>query len=108
MTDRELIEKAAKAAGLEQGKWDEETGCWKYQFRSPLTNMHLWNPLTDDGDALRLAVHLQIDIGYGLNDRGETIVVIVDSTLEEWVTPEQDAFAATRRVIVRTAASEAP
>lgn len=44
MTDRELLELAAKAAGYDLLVRDN------------------WNPLTDDGDALRLAVKLQIDV----------------------------------------------
>ena len=47
MTDKDktLLEMAAKAAGFPAG--------WVLQG---------WNPLTDDGDALRLAVNLNIDI----------------------------------------------
>lgn len=52
-TDRELLELAAKAAG--------------HQI-DPIDAMHdpedwaVWNPLTDDGDALRLAVRLKIEV----------------------------------------------
>lgn len=56
MTDRELLELAAKAAGIE-GQYaflhyfdGEEDG-----ICSP-GNHRVWNPLTDDGDALRLAM----------------------------------------------------
>lgn len=61
MTDRELLELAAKAVGIE-GNYKEErrpeegweiigirTGSWT-----------AWNPLTNDGDALRLAVKLDL------------------------------------------------
>jgi hypothetical protein len=44
MTDQELLELAAKACGLEEAKL-------RIEFNQ-------WNPLTDDGDALRLAVKL--------------------------------------------------
>ena len=44
MTDRELLELAAKACGLEEAKM-------RIEFNQ-------WNPLTDDGDALRLVVKL--------------------------------------------------
>lgn len=50
MSDRELLEKAAKAAGM----WDAENGCIDVP----------WSPLTDDGDAHRLAVKLRIWIDY--------------------------------------------
>ena len=60
MTDRELLELAAKAAGMEieWRKWviDPKArtlgGCC---FALVGTHTY-WNPLTDDGDALRLAV----------------------------------------------------
>jgi len=45
MNDRKLLELAAKAAGIDPN-WDGLY--WQ------------WNPLTDDGDALRLAVKLDI------------------------------------------------
>jgi hypothetical protein len=50
MTDRELWELAAKAAGM----WDHKNDC----IDKP------WTPLHDDGDALRLAVKLRIDIPW--------------------------------------------
>jgi len=50
MTDRELLELAAKAAGL------------RINFH-PCAS-YAWNPLTDDGDALRLAVKLEIDLTF--------------------------------------------
>ena len=48
MTDRELLERAAKAAGYEYAKH----GGYIVVDGIPGN----WNPLTDDGDALRLAV----------------------------------------------------
>jgi hypothetical protein len=59
MTDRELLEAAAKAAGI---------GLAPHPFLhrrgegALTTDGAVWNPLTDDGDALRLAVKLRIDI----------------------------------------------
>ena len=48
-SDRELLEMAAKAAGIE--------------LVTPTMMEHgQWNPIADDGDALRLAVKLGIDI----------------------------------------------
>jgi len=55
MTDRELLKLAAKAAGIEV-------------CGSDLDNLLIdcngddWNPLTNDGDALRLAVKLGIQV----------------------------------------------
>ena len=56
MTDRELLELAAKAAGYEVLDW--------YGERYTTTDgdrLFPWNPLADDGDALRLAVALNIE-----------------------------------------------
>ncbi len=71
MTDRELLELAAKAAGLNISEWtdDYDTGCFGHPdnggdgfvIHGACTTV-LWNPLTDDGDALRLAVALKIQI----------------------------------------------
>lgn len=101
MSDRELIELAAKAAGIELG--------WKvnpcsgnemaYTGAGSYTPCH-WNPLTDDGDALRLAVKLGL---------------VFDATRKQtWCGATQydacephgdDPYAATRRAIVRAAAA---
>lgn len=53
MTDRELLELAAKAAG------DNRVLSMPYHDDCGLGG---WNPLADDGDALRLANKLSIDI----------------------------------------------
>jgi len=93
MTDRELLELAAKAADNGIVFYGE---CWRAQTGRE------WNPLTDDGDALRLAVKLEITLyQYGhevsaCNERG---------TVNESVEKMSDSpYAATRRAIVRAAA----
>ena len=84
MTDRELLELAAKAAGIRGSKCE-------------------WNPLTDDGDALRLMVKLEI----GVNPYAGKVVVWNEEQRigghEKWDSDE-DACEATRRAIVRAAA----
>lgn len=57
-TDRELLEMAAKAANIEKYDFVSSSGDWVY--REP--NTPNWNPLKDDGDALRLAVKLRFSI----------------------------------------------
>jgi hypothetical protein len=101
-TDRELLELAAKAAGyietatVQNGfgfialKVMDSDGDW-------LTGK--WNPLTRDGDALRLAVKLKLDISFWSN---EDVVVGDDDDIYECVSG--DPYAATRRAIVRAAA----
>ncbi|MGV8671232.1 hypothetical protein ACV34V_33850, partial [Pseudomonas aeruginosa] len=54
MNDRELLQLAARAAGIDRVLAEPinfSTGVEYY-----------WNPLTDDGDALRLAVLLNLEI----------------------------------------------
>lgn len=92
MTDKEYLELAAKAAGIEIQGWDGERAV----ISDPYTR--LWNPLTDDGDALRLAVKLNLDIHV---DNNLTEVVYFDSSIEAHL---EDPYAATRRAIVRAAA----
>lgn len=93
MTDRELLENAAKAAGLDALKLKH--------------NNDLWNPLTDDGDAFRLAVKLSIRIYppephlYGRNsDKASTN--LFGKFWED--SDDVDPYAATRRAIVKAAA----
>ena len=53
MTDKELLEKAAKAAGLKL-EWDKRGMAWCDSVDG------WWNPLTDDGDAFRLGVTCEV------------------------------------------------
>ncbi len=93
MTDRELLELAAIACGELRGEW---VGNDAY-FDGVLTR---WSPLTDDGDALRLAVKLlfEIDMGRGcIAIRHSTGIKILEAF-------NHDPYAAIRRAIVRAAA----
>ena len=102
-TDKELLELAAKAAGiviglpLSRGGFDNQDG--------------YWNPLTDDGDALRLAVKLNLKTTYDSLSDGAIVEVSIpwdnehfdeDYHWMEWL--NKDPYAATRRAIVRAAA----
>ena len=108
-TDRELLELAAKAAGL-QVEWRErrtgrvaEFGCIKYQTISGfMVGATPWNPITDDGDALRLAVKLRLFPYLMLMGKSIGFDEIDMYIREEF---EQDPYAATRRAIVRAAAA---
>jgi hypothetical protein len=120
-TDRELLELAAKAAGMElqwhergidsddiPDMWDEEY-CYVPTAKPPNDRRAsdkgqgiIWSPLTDDGDALRLAVKLKLNITF-----------VGDSVCADWhsrdASPSGWAYgasdeAATRRAIVRAAA----
>ena len=69
MNDKELLEYAAKAAGIKIDK-SETNGGGKENTGFDIVgnavldwhSMTTWNPLTDDGDSLRLAVKLRLRI----------------------------------------------
>lgn len=104
MDDKELLELAAKAAEVGPLDFDypEREGHGFYMGpRLPMPQGVLmaamwtyWNPLEDDGDALRLAVKLELDIGFIYND---TLVLNVCEG-------GGDPYVRTRRAIVRAAA----
>ena len=104
MDDRQLLEKAAQAAGMVlmyEGSQSPEPLWWpegSNTFPTP------WNPLEDDGDALRLAVKLRMHVEpWGA---GASAVVSVDNRAMV-AEPHygDDPDRATRRAIVRAAAS---
>jgi hypothetical protein len=98
MNNKDLLELAAKAIGIDY--WFGKEGTVE------------WNPLTDDGDALRLAVKLDIEFYQG-DDDGPSVYA------GYWSKPERrdvtrlfavepisgGPYAATRRAIVRAAAA---
>ena len=109
MTDRELLELAAKAAEINTIIWTESprsngqtAGCiWNGVGHGDTAE--LWNPLTDDGDALRLAVKLKLKVYQG------DLVAIVHPRMSHAYIAEEyerngDHYAATRRAIVHAAA----
>jgi hypothetical protein len=110
-TDKELLELAAKAAGIEgnqdvHGIWTQ--GSWEM-------GGVFWNPIEDDGDALRLAVELDMQVSIGF--RRINVAVYLDRGGDELSfnsggalpvnireVKSNDPIAATRRAIVRAAA----
>ena len=93
MTDRELLELAAKAAGYEV-RSDGEGGLTIPTRRGASRE---WNPLTDDGDAMRLAVQLGFVVEPGKCWHSHHGPVFGEDVL-------MGVMAATRRAIVRAAA----
>jgi hypothetical protein len=101
VTDRELLELAAKAAGIRINYWvydnDDDSP-------SVLESGGIWNPLTDDGDALRLAVKLGLTIEQRI--KGQECFVedclYVEAGHARY--DEGGKEAATRRAIVLAAA----
>ena len=101
--DRNLLELAAKAAGL---VYDHRYGIVFSEDEDGNTLETQWNPLTDDGDALRLAVDLQLGISVPPVSDGRVGVVTFYGPIISIVEyPKNgDRHAATRRAIVRAAA----
>ena len=105
MTDRELLEAAAKAAGIETHGWRAHAAKpGLYMLPITETGAYLvWNPLTDDGDALRLAVKLGMSVHC---PHKHSAFVGVGETPNQFLErPGDDPYAATRRAIVRAAAA---
>jgi hypothetical protein len=105
MNDRELLELAAKAAGIAYIKPAEGyDGSLGLAAGSHPMQTHPWNPLADDGDALRLAVGLALWIFTPDIDDFKVHVRRRDDkeTVAEKVL--DNPLAATRRAIVRAAA----
>lgn len=103
MTDRELLELAAKAAGLNLAEYREERNSMYFPFPSELTREHWWNPLTDDGDALRMAVKLRIK--FEVHPTHPFVAAFAPETVgrfEEHIA--NNTYEATRKAIVMAAA----
>ncbi len=104
MTDRELLELAAKAASLSikaQSVTADDRWIGLIVGEKHTREKKFWNPLEDDGDALRLAVKLELDIGINRPN-----AVCIDLDKDNWIVEykNSDPYAATRRAIVRAAA----
>lgn len=99
MTDRELLELAAKAAGIVLAHPVSDAG----GILGP-GSLRL-NPLTDDGDALRLAVKLRLTVSWDRYDDCDYATATPYGTHQGYdCIVGQDPYAATRSAIVRAAA----
>lgn len=112
MDDKEMLGLAAKAANIKidkspyNGGGSGNTG-FDILGNAVLDwhNNKMWNPLTDDGDAFRLAVRLDIDITFDC--AGSIMAGQYAPSKGSWDACENDStdkLAATRRAIVRAAA----
>jgi hypothetical protein len=94
-TDRELLELAAKAAGIPNYALYDTTGdCGGVETPG-------WNPRDDDGDALRLAVKVGICVIFF----EESDTVCAEHSAHGVVTVEAMDDSGARRAIVRAAAA---
>ncbi|HGM6917679.1 TPA: hypothetical protein ACKQDM_005637 [Pseudomonas aeruginosa] len=106
MNDRELLELAARAAGIKArwfrvNKWRQVGGNRMQTGQEDVFGTHHskpWNPLTDDGDALRLAVKLRTSIFLASNNTA------CESVGDDYWFDDGIDAAAARRAIVRAAA----
>jgi len=124
--DRELLERAARAAGI-PGAFNEAGTFWIAEHlrgdsdearerRRQLGLQHgriWWDALNDDGDALRLSVALSMSIELNEEDCPDRVrclgvhpITFIVGCADEPL--GVDDLAATRRAIVRAAAEMAP
>lgn len=98
IVEREMLELAAKAAGYEINFEEPVNDWYPHGYDEGGDVDKWWNPLLDDGDALRLAVKLRINIMFngGFHHVG----------LDRWVSDIccLGGMAEIRRAIVRAAA----
>jgi len=99
-TDRELLERAAKAAGID-GRWDEFRCAFRVFMDGGIFLGDEWNPLTDDGDEARLEGSLLMNVSWGMAS------VTVDSCTERFSDHGGDKQKARRYAGVRAAAAMA-
>lgn len=107
ITDRKMLEMAAKVAGYKVSQHHQSA---RDAAIDPATaSLWIdgvstgWNPLKDDGDALRLANKLWLEVRHV---HGKAHAGMQDKfwCTENWF-PDGDQDAATRRAIVRAAAA---
>ena len=63
MKPKEILTKAAQAAGY--SIWWKDGACKGGEYEGAFIGDRPWNPLTDDGDAFRLAAKLGFDLKFG-------------------------------------------
>ena len=102
-TDRELLELAAKAAAM--SLWPGDAWRDRPQGIGLLLSdgRSIWNPLTDDGDAHRLAARLELDVMHRVVGGRRIEVLAAGGPLIKHFY-EGNTAAAMRRAIVLAAA----
>lgn len=107
MNERELLELAAKAAGLIGYQYCESwDGMAKYlNVIDGFDRDSIWRPHKDDGDALRLMAACDIYVMV-VTEQGHASARIRNGPRSYWNEPiGNDQMAAIRRAIVRAAAA---
>lgn len=98
MNDRELLGLAAKAGGIARSRWDYE---WLREQGRMVCQSDMWDPLTNDDDAIRLAYALRMGIDF------DGKVIFFAEHREIWFDQWPDGMASVRRAIVCAAAEMA-
>ena len=120
-TDKELLELAAKAAGYTldgpASRFVTQVDAGSFLLLNKHGGHSVWNPLTDDGEALRLAVNLCMNVKHddpnavicGWSELQRTPVTHDQRGpwhWKEWLRDhDNDRNKATRRAITRAAAA---
>jgi len=99
MTDRELLELAAKAVGKTKARYVEIWGAMADPAEDGFDYRTYWNPIANDGDALRLAVKLGLVVDCSRPSAGEPW-----KQHAIWLDETMSNAELTRRAIVRAAA----
>jgi hypothetical protein len=111
MTNRDLLELAALAAGYDtKHQWNKDRlllepvvdALFVYDKGELLSTG--WNPLEDDGHALRLAIKLDISVDADLMDKCTYVTFGFFKERQLIEDHGDDPYAATRRAIVHAAA----
>jgi hypothetical protein len=109
-SDRELLEAAARAAGYVIDPRVKAIMDRDIVLLNERGGNSVWNPLTEDDDAFRLAVKLGIKIE--LHAAWVYAIAVIRGReylqIEEGWAQGGDPYAATRRAVVRAAAAMAP
>lgn len=116
MTDeyKTILELAAKAAGYVLPSADDHDEIGRqYDYQLGLWVKFPWGwdwfrPHIDDGQSLRLAVKLELNVTNGVNSSGESVAMVshANNFGGRFEVPHgADPYAATRRAIVRAASS---
>lgn len=105
--DKTLLELAAKAAGYKATViYGDSFLVCEHEDDGEEVFWIEWNPLQDDGGALRLAVklHFSVEIWAGSSHHRQGVTIVEHDNAAVEFPHDSDPYAATRRAIVRAAA----
>ena len=111
MTDIEMMELAALAAGYVIESYTASGAAWVYPKGAPFDSdgeppIFKWNPKDEDGDSRRLevALSMQVDIGKAPHESVYATITTAENHLVASMKLGPDPYAATRLAVLRAAA----